>query len=343
MKKLLLGTTALIAAGAFVVTAAQAGDDEMMEEAATLTISGYSLGIVGFSSNDTDSDGNPVRGDEIFHVTEFDVAGSVTLDNGITVTGYAQVGSHNPGITETHLTMSGAFGSLRIGETESAAFASTVAAPGGGGISVGVNYPWYSPAAPAVNTYSGLGTEDAIKLVYTSPNFNGLSIGLSYAPEASAKAAGAGRRTNDPADDDGNFQVSEHAAVGVSYSTSFMEGGSLSLGLGFEQGVDEGGGDDPSAMKAGAVVSIDQLSFGGGMYDEDGAGMQYDVGASWTEGPTALGVQYGHNETGDTSMTALHLTYTLGTGVTVGGQIAAGSSAGAEDATQILLGTSVSF
>ena len=52
-------------------------------------------------------------------------------------------------------------------------------------------------------------------------------------------------------------------------------------------------------MRAGLNISVDQISFGGSMYDEDGVGMQYDIGASWTEGATELGLQYGHDEASD--------------------------------------------
>ena len=346
MKKLLLGTTALIAAGAFV-GAAQAGDDEMMAGPVTVGIAGYTVGAIGFAGDNDDA----TRGEEVFHVFEFGVSGSTTLDNGITVGVYSQLGtSSGAGSTaceelpcgggtdfdEQHITLSGAFGALRIGRTESAAFNATVGAPGAGlGGSFGVNYAWYNPATTAVNTYSGL-AEDAQKVVYTSPNFNGLTIGLSYAPDASDGAAGAGRTTGDAGD--------EHTAVGVSYSTAFMEGGSLNIGLGYEMASGGDGNEDDEATKVGASVSVDQISFGGGMYDNgEEDGMQFDVGASWSEGATELGLQYGGNQAGDTGMMALHLTYTLGPGVIIGGQIASGSSAGAEDVTQILLGTSVGF
>ena len=63
MKKLLLGTTALIAAGAFV-GAAQAGDDEMMAGPVTVGIAGYTVGAIGFASDTDDA----TRGEEIFHV-----------------------------------------------------------------------------------------------------------------------------------------------------------------------------------------------------------------------------------------------------------------------------------
>ena len=339
MKKLLLGTTALIAAGAFV-GAAQAADDDMMAGPVTVSVAGYTTGAVGFAS-DTD-DGT--RGQQIFNVFEFGVSGSTTLDNGITVAVSAQVGRSSGGdttecdklpcgggtdIDEHHTTLSGSFGSLRIGRTESAAFNATVAAPGAGlGGMIGANYPWFSVAVPSVNTYSGIGVEDAMKVVYTTPNFNGLTIGASYAPNNS-DATFTGRST---------AGMGEHTAVGVTYSTGFMEGGSFTLGAGFETAAGGDGGDDPSAMRFGANISVDQISFGGSMFDEDGVGMQYDVGASWTEGATELGLQYGHNEATDTGSTYAHLTYTLGPGVLVGGQIAA-----ADDVTQFMLGTAVFF
>ena len=45
----------------------------------------------------------------------------------------------------------------------------------------------------------------------------------------------------------------------------------------------------------------------------------------------------------ETAKAALHLTYTLGPGVLIGGQIASGSVEGSEDVTQFMLGTAVFF
>ena len=335
MKKLLLGTTALIAAGAFV-GAAQAADDEMMAGPVTVGVAGYMTAVVAFVSDGDDA----TRGQEVNHVYEIAVSGSTTLDNGITVAVHGQLGTSGQYTTsedsrpfdETHITMSGSFGSLRIGRTESAAFNATVAAPGAGiGGMLGVNYSWFGGGVGSINTYSGIGggaSEDAAKLVYTTPNFNGVTLGMSYAPEDSDDVF-PGRST---------AGRGEHTAVGVTYSTGFMDSGSLTLGTGYETASDGGGGDDESAMRAGLNISVDQISFGGSMYDEDGVGMQYDIGASWTEGATELGLQYGHDEASDAGLTLAHLTYTLGPGVLIGGQI--GSS---EDVTQIMLGTSVFF
>ena len=342
MKKILLGTTALVAAGAFV-GAAQA--DEMMAEPISASIAGYTTAAITLTSDTSDTQ----RGEQIGIVNEFAVSGSTTLDNGITVAVSVQLGqssgSWNTGngdqnpeavIDEQHITLSGSFGSFRIGRTESAAFNATVAAPGGalGGI-IGVNYPWFGVGS--INTFTGIGAEDAIKTVYTSPNFNGLTLGLSYAPEDSEQTPYPGRATNDAGD------LSGHTAVGVTYSTDFMEGGSLNLGMGYEMAEPEDGGDTASAAKFGLVLGVDQLSFGGGMIDVADGAMSYDVGASWTEGATVLGIQYANSDGGNSSVAALHLTYNLGPGVSIGGQIGSASSATADDVTGFILGTSVSF
>ena len=333
MRKLLLGTTALVAAGAFV-GAAQAGDDEMMAGPVTVGVAGYTTGAIGFA-NDGDE---AKRSHHIDYVFEIGVSGSTTLDNGITVGVSGQIGRSGQGngdnFDEIHTTLSGSFGSLRLGRTESAAFNATVAAPGAGiGGMFGVNYSWFSTAVPTINTYSGVLTgpnEDSMKVVYTAPNFNGMTLGLSYAPNS-----GEGNLEQWDNSDRSTAELGEHAAVGAHYSTDFMDGGSFSLGAGYEQA---SGGGDPSAMRAGINVSVDQISFGGSMLDADPGGMQYDVGASWTEGATELGIQYGHDEASDAGSTFAHLTYTLGPGVLIGGQI--GSS---EDVTQFMLGTAVFF
>ena len=332
MKKVLLGTTALAAAGLLAGNVAVA-DDEMMAKPVTVGVGGYTTGAMGFASDSSDT----VRGHDISYVYEIGVSGSTTLDNGITVAVSGQIGRSagaDEGMDEIHTTLSGSFGSIRLGRTESAAFNTTHAAPGAGiGGMLGVNYYWFSTAGGGVNTYSGLGAEDALKVVYTSPNFNGLTIGMSYAPE-DADTNFTGRTIGDG--------LGGHTAVGLTYSTDFMAGGSLSLGAAYETADDEAGGADPEATRFGMNIGIDQLSFGGSMFDVDGGAMQYDVGASWTEGATELGVQYA-NDDGSASMAAAHLTYTLGPGVLVGAQLAGISADGADDVTQFMLGTAVFF
>ena len=334
MKRVLLGTTALVAACAFAVGVAQA--DEMMAEPVTVGVGGYTTGAMGFASDGDDA----TRGHSIDYVFEIGVSGSTTLDNGITVAVSAQLGrssgrgANDTDFDEIHTTLSGSFGSIRLGRTESAAFNATVAAPGAaiGGM-IGVNYDWFSTAGGSVNTYSGIGAEDALKVVYNTPNFNGLTIGVSYAPN----------NTDENFSSRSTAGLGEHTAVGATYSTDFMDGGSFTLGAAYEMASDGDSGNDPSATKFGIGVSIDQISLGGGMYDHDMNGSQFDIGASWAEGATELGLQFANNETGDVSKAAANLTYTLGPGVLIGGQIASISGDGMDDVTQVMIGTSVFF
>lgn len=360
MRKAFLATTALVAAG--LIAAPAMADDEMMEAPVSVGIAGYTMAAMGFASDSSDTK----RGHGMFHVYEFALSGSSTFDNGITVGAHAQLGSSGGGsFDEQHITVSGSFGSVRVGRTESAAYNATVGAPGAGIVfGFGVNYTWFSAAATGINTYSGIGKEDAIKVVYTSPNFNGLTVGASYAPEDSEGDGAAGRKISDG--------LGAHTAVGATYSLDFMEGGSVTLGAAYEMADNEvAGGEDPSAMKFGINVGIDDISFGGGIYDHDANGVQFDVGASWTQGPLNIGIQYAANENGtitaagddshmhvagevvdvegtpavkgETTMTALHVNYDLGPGVKIGAQVAAGTHEGQPDVTQLMLGTSVFF
>ena len=73
-------------------------------------------------------------------------------------------------------------------------------------------------------------------------------------------------------------------------------GGSLSANVGYETYTNEDGGDDPTAMRYGATISVDQVAIGGAVHQQDlGASENTysDVGIGWTQGPLMLGVQYG--------------------------------------------------
>ena len=162
MRKVLLGTTALAAAA--LIAAPAMADDEMAGPV-TVSLSGYTVGIVGVNSTDmttsdddlpTDMPGHihdtvetdhPTRGEEVFHIFEFAISGSTTLDNGITVAVHSQLGSSGGAAVfdEQHITMSGSFGSLRIGRTESAAFNATVSAPAAASASLASTTPGTAP------------------------------------------------------------------------------------------------------------------------------------------------------------------------------------------------------
>ena len=79
-------------------------------------------------------------------------------------------------------------------------------------------------------------------------------------------------------------------------------GGSLSANVGYESYTNEDlGGNDPTAMRYGATISLDQVAIGGAVHQQDlGASENTysDVGIGWTQGPLMLGVQYGATDVG---------------------------------------------
>ena len=227
MKKVLLGTTALVAAGAFAgIGAAQAQD--MMAEPISINVGGYyNIALV---STDVDGAMNN-RGHGFQQNIELEGGGSVVLDNGITagvriringnnggphahgdsgmpteredadadgnaisntvdehVHGAGDMGGANNNIDEAEVFFTGAFGSLHLGMIEGAGYQTQIWAPGGGPIG-GIKSSFFGGSGDmAAWGDSGLMDDDSTKVLYFSPTFNGVSFAISYAPEDSTTA-----------------------------------------------------------------------------------------------------------------------------------------------------------
>ena len=333
MKKLLLGTTALVAAGAFA-GAAQA--DEMMAEPISVGVGGYyTIALIAESKDSMVEE----RGHFINQNMEMQLSGSTTLDNGITagvrVRFTANDYEHSD---EQEVTFSGGFGGLHVGAIEGAAQQMSLWVPGSSSAIGGIQSPWFGGIGGAWTT-NAIMNEDSLKAVYFSPSFNGISLGLSYAPNNSTDSYTSGSTAGG-----GN---AEQLAAALSYSVDVM-GGSFSANVGMESYTNDGGGDNPSAMRYGATLSIDQIGIGAVVHTQDlggGAENSYaDVGIGWSQGPLMLGVQWASRETGtgDSDITALNANYNLGPGIDLGAQIGMGSRRG-NDFTQFLLGTWFAF
>ena len=233
MKKVLLGTTALVAAG-FIGGAAAA--DEMMAEPVSVGIGGYyrvAIGNVDGSDGMGEAEQNN-HGLSFGEDTELNIGGSTTLDNGMTV-GVAinleasRHGNAGAGADEAHVYFEGAFGKIQMGNIESARQQKVTFAPNGAG-NFGVNSPFFTFAAGSgLATYEdGIGQEDSMKLVYTTPSFNGFQLGLSYAPDDNSHGQYGGNTSND------SGQYENQVGVGLSFAQDFA-GGSLSMSAGYER------------------------------------------------------------------------------------------------------------
>lgn len=232
MRKVLLGTTALVAAG-FVASAATA--DEMMAEPVSVGVGGYYRVAIG-NVDGSDGAGEPEQNNHrtsFGEDTELNIGGSTTLDNGMTVgvsinLEASRGGNAGAGADEAHVYFEGAFGKIQMGNIESARQQKVTFAPQGTS-NFGVNTPFFTFAAGSwLATYDdGLGNEDSMKLVYTTPSFNGFQLGLSYAPDDNTHGQYGGNTSADAG------QYENQVGAGLSFAQDFA-GGSLSMSAGYE-------------------------------------------------------------------------------------------------------------
>ena len=256
MRKVLLGTTALVAVSLLASGVAYAQDEEaapaeepmaeeamaegdemmaddemmaeeeMMEEAPasdgiSLGLGGNYYAALGFAAVDNKDLHSP----GIQQNSEVHILGDTTLDNGLSVSASVQAVGHSDagGVDENKLSIGGNFGTLSIGNFDNAAEAVTVWQPSAAG-TMGLNSPFFNFSG--FNTggfYTAGGAQDSAKVAYFTPSFNGVQLGASFAPEATF---GGG---NVP----GMDTYKDKFAVGLSYTGDFGDS-SVSAKIGYE-------------------------------------------------------------------------------------------------------------
>jgi predicted porin len=359
MKKILLGSTALVAAGVIAGGAAQAEDQPI-----AVSVGGYyqnAMGIIDQDSEDgefADQTNSVAFGQDV----EIRVNGSATFDNGLT-TGFAAIIEGNAGgdqsetLDERFVFFRGNFGQFRIGATESARQEFTNFAPSGAGI-FGVDTPFFIFADPGnavgffnIRTYDdGLGAEDSLKLVYFSPSFSGFDFALSYSPSDNTNAQ-YGNNARSGLDWDatntGVGTLLDHLSAAVRFAHDFGDFNFSVMG-GYEvynldkcstTAGSQACEDSPESWQAGGNIGFGKVAVGfsyllsdvvannsanGGRERED-----WDVGVSYWDAMWGVGLQYGQATLdGSTSGTehdlqiiALNGSYILGPGVSIQAQL----------------------
>lgn len=352
MKKILLGTTALAAAG-LVAPAALA------EEGLTVGINGYYTAEVAIvDSNDQQVFGVEEDDVQVKHEGEISINGAVTLDNGITAGVEVNIEATNAAggtIDEAYAYLEGSFGRIQVGEEASAAFLMHYSAPYFVG-SHGVDSPNFSntnrvsaamvgtATAPYVTartaTYITL-TGDTNKVTYFTPRFSGFQLGVSYTPESLTADVG------------GQGSVGGSRAFGLLGNTGFVSD-TIEVGANYtgkvgeaEVGVSAGyarsdsdvvGLSDPEAWSFGANVVLGAFTLGGAYYMSDDMKVDvgalttteedaYSVGLQYVTGPWTVGAGYFRSEIDTTGMDIDYTnyevggTYALGKGVSVYGVV----------------------
>ncbi|WP_413205714.1 porin [Rhodospirillum sp. A1_3_36] len=284
MKKVLFGTTTLVAAG-LISSTAFAGDVTSKDNL-QLSIGGKMeqyFGGVGSFGDGGREDGMGINTD-----TEVYVNGMTTLDNGITVKAVIQLEAQtNSTINadEQYVELSGSFGRIQAGQKEDAASQLAVTAPTVGYVSINDTYTWLGAPVNG-GTFAGGDTtwsSDDATVSYFTPSFYGFTGAVSYTPNpGGALVPGRGRGR-------------DHVFMSVGYSNEFS-------GVGID--ADVGSRIDTSqnawGIRSGLNLSYAGFTVGGSFMgiagDDTSETYVWDAGLSYAVGPYAVGFTYGQND-----------------------------------------------
>ncbi len=184
MKKVLLGTTALLAVGA-LTGAAQASDGIKLD------VGGFFQTVYQgvFDHKDGHRFGNHRNTDRFVHNAEVHFKGETTLDNGLTVGAHIELEGEQADdqIDKSFVYWSGGFGKVQVGTMDGPIAACPVFPPG-----ATANFSGFSPASWGSNDPIGSNSvctdalSDTQAIKYTTPNFAGFQLVLAYSPNAGA-------------------------------------------------------------------------------------------------------------------------------------------------------------
>ncbi|HNB26862.1 MAG TPA: porin [Alphaproteobacteria bacterium] len=328
MKRVLLGSTALLGAG-LVAQPALAADG------VKLAVGGFFKEAYQFVIDDDHEGelGKDQATDGFFNDAEIHFTGSTTLDNGLEVGARVELegeedfdGEAGDQIDEAWVWFSGGFGEVRIGSDDDALANSCVVPPGGTG-----NFSAFSPNQWGANSggaffFGGSSNSictgvdaagDAQKLIYITPNFSGFQLTVSYTPNETVEnhTNGGGPHVGMPGH--GLGQSRHNFSVYGTYNYE-GDGWGLTAGLGgsFEGHVEESSFvprnvAEQDFYQAGINLTFGNFAIGvAGEYYNDLAG-QFEkssdaffkadswvagIGASYTMDAWTFGAQYSHRE-----------------------------------------------
>jgi len=324
MKKVLLGTTALMAAGVIAGASAQAA------EPIKLSVGGFMTERVGVSSNDyhTTDTRDGAEGWDVKQDAEIIFKGSTKLDNGITVGVEVQLEANSAGsassvsdttaatnqIDETFMFISGNFGRVNIGGENTAAYLMHYRHGSAGGtlsLDEGTVTRWIpQPLGSTAHTYTmnsaPLVSNDQQSITYFTPRFEGIQGGISYVPSAS-RTQGSVLTPDRKATVTTNDSATNNNFDGISLAVNFdrkFDQARVQLSGSWERyhGADSTTQDDLEQVAFGGIVSFGGFSVGASWKEVDddvatgattsGDQTVFAAGAGYRMGPTYFTVNY---------------------------------------------------
>lgn len=306
-RKTLLATSALACAGALAAAPASAAD--ML----SIGVHGYMEQWVGMS----DIDNHPTREGvvDVQSDSEIHIKGSLEADNGLTFTVDVQLEAERRGdnrVDESYLKITGDFGDLRIGSEDTASNLMHYGHQDAGmGLTAGDTANWLGFGTP--NTY-GAGSAyfaDIQGVTYFTPRMNGVQLGMTYRPDATADQAEQHKAPNNDSDS---------WSVGLNYKGAIGDS-SVAFSAGHHSASTEM--DDATTTNFGLQVGMGAFGFNVAFSEDDaGDGGDKDetvtAGAKYSDGPLSVTVGYAMLDRGDGSeMTSgmLSAGYVLAPGV----------------------------
>ena len=282
MKKQLLTTTALVAAGVLALSGGAIAAD--MKKPSLKISGGFEQGI-GIQSQDGMDDKVVQQEDGEIHFNA-----SMKLDNGITVSGKAEYESDAEAgpitVDESYMDVTGSFGKIRIGATDGAAYEMIYGYMGHVGTAAGhLNLEFDSALAGKINgavnkDNPGLAigrgiprlSNDHKALVYFTPRISGMQAGVSYAQSAGS--------------------LEDVVSSAVNYTGKFGDAG-VAAALGYAMGDGGSAGSDTTMMGGGIKVTFGGFTGAAGMvrnsmdnnkanedFTRTDAGLRYKFGAN---------------------------------------------------------------
>jgi predicted porin len=337
LKKHLLSTSA-IALGVAMAAPASAQDWNMKWGGFANTHVGITSVDRNFAAPGIDNDGV-----NIFTNSEIIFSPSVTLDNGMTFGFSVQMEALNAGggadgIDESYVTISSdTLGKLVLGSENSAGYALMGSVYTPGVSSMAINSRSTSAFVPVTGSggfrQAGLssltevaGNNDVQRITYFTPSFNGLTVGVSYAPSNAGNAS-----NNAPVNFNSAANVVDIFDLGVGYKQSFN---GVDIGLAGRWGTGDSnvaGISDPTTWGIGGTVGVAGFKVGAtyaendngaatGAGDQEGwsLGMSYDIAGPWTVGLSHYNGEVkngGATPSSDYEATLLGASRSLGSGV----------------------------
>jgi len=335
MKKVLLGTSALLGVGT-IAGAAQASDGIKLD------VGGFFQTVYQgvFDDKGEGEFGDDRNTDRFVHNAEVFFKGETTLDNGLTVGAQIELEGENANdqIDKAFVYWSGGFGRVSIGSQDGPIESCPVFPPG-----ATANFSGFSPASWGSNDPRGsnsvcsgtIGEDMSVK--YTTPNFAGFQLILAYAPSSNANdytvpgVNGAGTPTHPEGSASHAFAAyMTYSYAGDGWGVDFGGGGSWEGKFNGANGADDG---KNSNYQTALTVTFGGFAVGGiyeyfnnGGDGNDawvaGGGASYGVDA-WTVGIQGSHGTYhastagGQNAPGKDTLNRIILTgsYEMGPGV----------------------------